>query len=128
MGGEDTMIGELLERGARLANALRGAGLAPGTPVAAMLEDRISSLEVYVGTAFGGYPVVHVNDRLAALEVAHILADSGAPCSTPTGAARSWPRRPGQRSFGGWSTSERTGPRARSGSMTLSATAVRNWR
>jgi fatty-acyl-CoA synthase len=46
--------------------------------VAAMLEDRISSLEVYVGAAFGGYPVIHVNDRLAAPEVAHILADSGA--------------------------------------------------
>ena len=70
--------GELLERGARLANALRGAGLAPGTPVAAMLEDRIASLEVYVGAFFGGYPVIHVNDRLAAPEVAHILADSGA--------------------------------------------------
>jgi len=70
--------GELLERGARLANALRGAGLTAGTPVAAMLEDRIDSLVVYVGAAFGGYPVIHVNDRLAAPEVAHILADSGA--------------------------------------------------
>src|ERR1035437_6911806 len=43
-----------------------------------MIEDRISSLEVYVGAAFGGYPVIHVNDRLTAPEVAHILADSGA--------------------------------------------------
>jgi CTP:molybdopterin cytidylyltransferase MocA len=43
-----------------------------------MLEDRIASLEVYVGAAFGGYPVIHVNDRLAAPEVAHIRADSGA--------------------------------------------------
>jgi hypothetical protein len=76
-----------------------------------MLEDRISSLEVYVGAAFGGYPVIHVSDRLAAPEVAHILADSGAEsCSTPTGAARSWPRRPRKRSSGGWSPSERTGP------------------
>ena len=78
-GGVSTRTyGELLERGARLANALRGAGLAPGTPVAAMLEDRIASLEVYVGAFFGGYPLIHVNDRLAAPEVAHILADSGA--------------------------------------------------
>jgi acyl-CoA synthetase (AMP-forming)/AMP-acid ligase II len=61
-----------------VANALRGAGLAPGTPVAAMLEDRIASLEVYAGAFFGGYPVIHVNDRLAAPEVAHILADSEA--------------------------------------------------
>jgi acyl-CoA synthetase (AMP-forming)/AMP-acid ligase II len=42
-----------------------------------MLEDRIASLEVYAGAFFGGYPVIHVNDRLAAPEVAHILADSG---------------------------------------------------
>jgi acyl-CoA synthetase (AMP-forming)/AMP-acid ligase II len=70
--------GELLERGMRVANALREAGLAAGTPVAAMLEDRIASLEVYAGAFFGGYPVIHVNDRLAAPEVAHILADSGA--------------------------------------------------
>jgi acyl-CoA synthetase (AMP-forming)/AMP-acid ligase II len=77
--GEDRRTyGELLEHGARLANALREAGLAPGTPVAAMLEDRIESLEVYVGAAFGGYPVIHINDRLAAPEVAHILTDSGA--------------------------------------------------
>ena len=68
----------LLESGAQLANALRGAGLAAGTPVAAMLEDRLDSLTVYIGAAIGGYPVIHVNDRLAAPEVAHILRDSGA--------------------------------------------------
>lgn len=77
-GSQTRTYGELLSRGARIANGLRGAGLAPGTPVAAMLEDRVSALEVYVGAAFGGYPVIHVNDRLAAPEVAHILADSGA--------------------------------------------------
>jgi acyl-CoA synthetase (AMP-forming)/AMP-acid ligase II len=77
-GHQTRTYGELLERGARLASALRGAGLEPGTSVAAMLEDRIESLEVYLGAFFGGYPVIHVNDRLAAPEVAHILADSGA--------------------------------------------------
>lgn len=77
-GGQVMTYGELLDRGARLANALRGAGLRPGTPVAAMLEDRLDALVVYVGAALGGYPVIHVNDRLAAPEVAHILADSGA--------------------------------------------------
>ena len=77
--GNDTLTyGELLDMGARLANALRGAGIAAGTPVAAMLEDRLESLAVYVGAAIGGYPVIHVNDRLAAPEVAHILRDSGA--------------------------------------------------
>jgi acyl-CoA synthetase (AMP-forming)/AMP-acid ligase II len=77
-GGDVLTYGELLDAGARLANALRGAGIAAGTPVAAMLEDRLDSLTVYVGAAIGGYPVIHVNDRLAAPEVAHILRDSGA--------------------------------------------------
>ncbi len=77
-GGAVLSYGELLDSGARLANALRGAGVAAGTPVAAMLEDRLDSLAVYVGAAIGGYPVIHVNDRLAAPEVAHILRDSGA--------------------------------------------------
>jgi acyl-CoA synthetase (AMP-forming)/AMP-acid ligase II len=77
-GSEIRTYGELLERGGRLASALREAGLEPGTPVAAMLEDRIESLEVYLAAFLGGYPVIHVNDRLAAPEVAHILADSGA--------------------------------------------------
>ncbi len=77
-GGDVLTYGELLDSGARLANALRGAGIAAGTPVAAMLEDRLDSLVVYVGAAIGGYPVIHVNDRLAAPEVAHILRDSGA--------------------------------------------------
>ena len=45
--------------------------MAPGTPVEAMLEDRIESLEAYVGTALGGYPVIQVNNRLAAAEVTH---------------------------------------------------------
>jgi acyl-CoA synthetase (AMP-forming)/AMP-acid ligase II len=77
-GSKRRTYAELLDHGARLANALRGFGLAPGTPIAAMLEDRIESLEVYVGAFIGGYPVIHVNDRLAPPEVAHILADSGA--------------------------------------------------
>jgi hypothetical protein len=43
-----------------------------------MLEDRIASLEVHVGAFSGGYPVIHVNDRLTAPKVTHILAGSGA--------------------------------------------------
>ena len=69
---------QLLDRGTRLANALRGLGLQPGDHVAALLEDRVAAFEVYVGCAIGGFPIVHVNDRLVAREVDYILGDSDA--------------------------------------------------
>jgi acyl-CoA synthetase (AMP-forming)/AMP-acid ligase II len=69
---------QLLDGAARVANVLRAAGFAPGDPVAAMLEDRVESLQVYLGAWLAGQPIVHVNDRLAAPEVQHILDDSGA--------------------------------------------------
>ena len=77
-GAEQRTYAELLERGARLANALAAHCVEPGQHVAALLEDRPASLEVYVACALGGYPVVHVNDRLVAREVDHVLQDSGA--------------------------------------------------
>lgn len=67
---------ELLENSARLANALAGLGLQPGDHVAAMLEDRASALETYFACALGGFTLVHVNDRLVAGEVQHVLSDS----------------------------------------------------
>lgn len=76
--GDQRTYGQLLENGARLANALRDRGLRPGDPVAALLEDTAAALEVWVGCTLGGFPVVHVNDRLVASEVAYVLEDSGA--------------------------------------------------
>ncbi|MER6169825.1 AMP-binding protein [Streptosporangium sp. NPDC001681] len=76
--GVSRTFAEVLEAGRRLANALRDRGLEPGTHVAALLENRIESLEIYVGLALGGYPVVHVNDRLTADEIDYVLTDSGA--------------------------------------------------
>ena len=75
--GRSLTYGALLERASRLSNALSGAGLRPGDRIAAMLEDRTESLEVYLASAIGGFPIVHVNDRLAAPEVAHIVRDAG---------------------------------------------------
>lgn len=69
---------QLLDRGSRLANALRGLGLQPGDHVAALLEDSVTAFEVYVGCAIGGFPIVHVNDRLVSREVDYILNDSDA--------------------------------------------------
>lgn len=66
----------IYSRGSKLANALIGLGLKPGDHVAALLEDTASAFEVYVGCAIGGFPIVHVNDRLVSREVDFILNDS----------------------------------------------------
>lgn len=76
--GRERTFAEVIDRGWRLAHALRDRGLEPGAKVAAMLGNRVESLEVYVGLALGGYTAVHVNDRLTATEVDYVLADSGA--------------------------------------------------
>ena len=75
---ERRTFAEVIENGWRLTHALRARGLKPGASVAAMLGNRVESLEVYVGLALGGYVAVHVNDRLTAPEVDHVLTDSGA--------------------------------------------------
>ena len=75
--GEERTFAEVIANGWRLTHALRARGLRPGASVAAMLGDRVESLEVYVGLALGGYTAVHVNDRLTAPELDHVLTDSG---------------------------------------------------
>jgi acyl-CoA synthetase (AMP-forming)/AMP-acid ligase II len=67
---------QLLDAGARFANALAGQGLRPGDRVALMVTDRWESLAAYVGCLAGGFVAVHVNDRLAAPEVDAVLADA----------------------------------------------------
>ncbi|MEI5674704.1 MULTISPECIES: class I adenylate-forming enzyme family protein [unclassified Nocardioides] len=76
--GRERTFAEVIDRGWRLAHALRDRGLPAGSSVAAMLGNRVESLEVYVGLALGGYTAVHVNDRLTAAEVDYVLTDSGA--------------------------------------------------
>lgn len=68
--------GELLANGTRLANALLGRGVEPGSFVAAMLEDRVEAIETYYAAAIGGYTIVPINARLQSTEVSHILADA----------------------------------------------------
>jgi acyl-CoA synthetase (AMP-forming)/AMP-acid ligase II len=69
---------ELLDNAARFANALSGKGLRPGDHVALMVADRVEAVEAYLGCLLGGFPAVHVNDRLAGAEVTPILADADA--------------------------------------------------
>ncbi len=75
-GTEVLTYGQLLDRASQLSNAMSGAGLRPGDRVAAMLEDRVQSIEVYVACALGGFAVIHVNDRLAPPEVEHIVTNA----------------------------------------------------
>jgi acyl-CoA synthetase (AMP-forming)/AMP-acid ligase II len=76
--GDARTYRQLLERGARFANAMAGLGLQPGDHVAALLEDRVTAFEVYIGCFLGGYPVVHVNDKFTSAEVGYVLDDSDA--------------------------------------------------
>ncbi len=70
--------GELGERCRRLAAALAELGLRPGDRVAVLQANRPELIEAVHGTLMAGMVVVPINVRLHALEVAHILADSGA--------------------------------------------------
>jgi len=67
---------QLLERGTQLANALSGVGLKPGEHVGVLLEDTVTAFEAYIGCALGGFPIVHINDRLVSREVDYILDNS----------------------------------------------------
>lgn len=69
---------ELLDRAGRLASSLREMGVEPGARVALMMENRVEALEAYLGCFLADVVAVHVNDRLAAREVRHVLTDSQA--------------------------------------------------
>ena len=62
----------------QLARALRELGVRPGDRVAALLVNNAAFLETMFATAKLGAVFVPINFRLAATEVAFLLADSGA--------------------------------------------------
>ena len=64
---------ELLSNAARFANSLAGQGIQPGDRVALMLADRVESVEAYLGCFLGGFPAMHVNDRLVPRELTAIV-------------------------------------------------------
>jgi fatty-acyl-CoA synthase len=70
--------GLLAERSWRLANALRSAGLRKGDRVATLLFNSSPMLEAHFGVPAAGGILVAINNRLAGLEVGHILEHSGA--------------------------------------------------
>lgn len=67
---------EFAERSFRLANALRALGVKRGHRVAVLAQNCPEYMEVYAAGELGGWTTVTINHRLAAPEVAYILADS----------------------------------------------------
>lgn len=68
----------LLERAARVAQALRLKGLVEGDSIAVILRNDIAFLEAMLGAGMIGVYVAPVNWHATAAEAMHILSDSGA--------------------------------------------------
>src|SRR5499427_9284187 len=69
---------QLADRVARLASALRAAGVKPGDRVAFLSLNCHRLLEAYYGVLEAGAVLLPLNIRLAPSELAHILNDAGA--------------------------------------------------
>ena len=70
--------GELLHGIEATAAGLQGLGLKPGVRVAVYLPKQLETVQALFGTALAGGILVPINPLLKALQVAHILDDSGA--------------------------------------------------
>lgn len=66
------------ERACRLANALRGMGLAKGERFAVLAFNCIEWMEIYAAAAKAGLVAVPVNFRLVGAEIRYLIEDSGA--------------------------------------------------
>jgi acyl-CoA synthetase (AMP-forming)/AMP-acid ligase II len=78
VGGESLSYGELWERAARVAGALRRDGIHRGDRVAIRLGNGIDWVLAFFGTQMLGAVVVPVNTRFTEEEVAYVVQDSGA--------------------------------------------------
>ncbi|MFG2696827.1 long-chain fatty acid--CoA ligase [Kitasatospora sp. NPDC048407] len=76
--GHTVSYAQLADRTTRLAQALRAAGLRRGDRVAYLGPNHPAFLETLFATGLLGAVFVPLNTRLAAPEIAHQLADSGA--------------------------------------------------
>ena len=76
--GEVVTYAELESRSARVARALRAAGLRPGDHVALLLDNRAAMLELAWAAQRSGLYYTPINTRLAADEAAYVVDDCGA--------------------------------------------------
>jgi acyl-CoA synthetase (AMP-forming)/AMP-acid ligase II len=65
------------ERACRLANALRGIGLAKGDRIAMLAYNCVEWMEIYAAAAKVGLVSVPVNFRLLGAEIRYLIEDSG---------------------------------------------------
>jgi len=77
-GERNLTYGAVDDRSNRLAQHLLASGVTPGDAVAVLLGNRLEYPEIAAGLAKAGMPMVPVNPRLTAGEVAYILEHSGA--------------------------------------------------
>ena len=75
--GRTLGYGAFADRAARLGNALRLRGLAPGDRVALLMENRAEFLECLFACWWAGLAAVPINAKLHPKEVAYILGQSG---------------------------------------------------
>jgi fatty-acyl-CoA synthase len=76
--GETLTYAALDERSARLADALRSAGLRRGDTIAMLVENTLKAYEVYWAARRSGLYVTAVNNHLAPAEAAYIIRDCSA--------------------------------------------------
>jgi len=72
----EVTFGEIRDRASRLAEVLRGRGLAAGDRVAVHLTNRTGFIELFVACAQSGVVVVPINVLYREREIAHIVADA----------------------------------------------------
>ena len=77
-GSQVVTYGELESRSARLARALREAGLRPGDHIALLLDNRAAMLELAWAAQRSGLYYTPVNTRLSGDEAAYVVDDCGA--------------------------------------------------
>src|SRR5437016_13324625 len=77
-GDQRLTYAQFARRAARLAGALRSAGIKPGDRVAFLSNNCHRLLEAYYGVLEAGAVLLPLNIRLAPLELAYILNDAGA--------------------------------------------------
>jgi fatty-acyl-CoA synthase len=71
--GEQRTFGELRSGTARFAHWLKDQGIGRGDRVAIVAEDRVDAIVAYLGIGLSGATILHINDRLAADEVAELF-------------------------------------------------------